>query len=261
MTAFRTTRRSLLTLIGGLSIFRPARSGQPETFTLIPNLSQGQVLRYRQEVHQTRNGAVAHRTRSVVKLEILDRTAGGWLARWVSSEADLLEADPQMRPILEAMLAWWDNLGVDLVLGEGGQLVGLADPLAVRAQGEASLDRLLAMLLKDPEHATIAGPLRAAMQRMLSDYAVFAQSLLKEPAILLGAMGLNFKVGKPLEVRTRIPSPTGDGEIPILGRYQVAAYPQGIHAPISVGSWCWTVPAQHAPSVPRSQPSLRASRC
>ena len=34
-------------------------------------------------------------------------------------------------------------------------------------------------------------------------------------------MGRDYCVGEPLEVRTRIPSPMGTGEIPILGRFQV----------------------------------------
>jgi hypothetical protein len=50
---------------------------------------------------------------------------------------------------------------------------------------------------------------------------MLSQSLIKEPAILLGAMGHDYRIGEPLEVRTRIASPFGSGEIPVLGRYQV----------------------------------------
>jgi hypothetical protein len=221
MTAFKTTRRTLLTLIGSLSVFRAARSGSPETFTLVPHLAQGQVLRYRLESKSVRNGVVGHCFRSTVTLEIRDRIAGGWLARWTSSGGELLEADPRMRPMLEALQALWDGAAIDLVLDDGGHVAGLGDPSAVRALGAESLDRLVVLLLADPARAPMAGPLRAAMQPTLDDGALLAQSLLKEPGILLGAMGRDYRVGEPLEVRTRIPSPMGSGEIPILGRFQV----------------------------------------
>jgi hypothetical protein len=221
MTAFKTTRRTLLTLIGGLSVFRAARSGAPETFTLVPRLAQGQILRYRQDLQLVRNGVIGHRSRAKVTLEIRGPINGGWLARWTSTGGELLEADPRVRPMLEVLQAFWEGVDIDLVLDEGGRIAGLADPAAVRALGVTSLDHLVALLVADPERAPMAGPLRAAMQATLEDGGLLAQSLLKEPGILLGAMGRDYRVGEPLEVRTRIPSPMGHGEIPILGRYQV----------------------------------------
>lgn len=221
MTIFDTTRRKLLALIGGLSVFRPARSGAADTFTLVPALAPGQVLRYRQDLELVRNGVIGHRSRSTVTLEIDARFDGGWLARWTSSGGELIEADPRVRPLLEAMQAVWDGIAIDLFLDEGGRVVGLADPAAVRALGETSLDRLLAVLAADAARAPMVHPLRAVMQQMLADDGVLAKSLLKEPAILLGAMGNDYRVGEPLEVRTRIPSPMGSGEIPTFGRYQV----------------------------------------
>ncbi len=221
MTVFQTTRRTLLTLVGGLSVFRAARSGSPETFTLVPKLAHGQVLCYQQDLQLVRNGVIGHRSRAKVTLEIRGRTAGGWLARWTSTGGELLEADPRVRPMLEVLQAFWDGVAIDLVLDEGGRVAGLADSGAVRGLGVASLDRLVALLVADPERAPMAGPLRAAMQATLEDDGMLAQSLLKEPGILLGAMGRDYRVGEPLEVRTCIPSPIGSGEIPILGRYQV----------------------------------------
>jgi hypothetical protein len=221
MPLFKTTRRALLALIGGLSVFRAARSGSADTFTLVPELAPGQVLRYRQDLHLVRNGAIGHRTRSTLTLEIRERMAGGWLARWTNSDGELLEADPRVRPMLEALLALWNGVPIDLLLDDGGRVAGLADPAAVQALGATMLDRLVARLAADPARGALAGPVRAAMQPMLADGGVLAQSLLKEPAILLGAMGHDYRVGEPLEVRTRIPSPLGTGEIPVLGRYQV----------------------------------------
>jgi len=246
MTVFKTTRRALLTLIGGLSVFRAARSGSPETFTLVPHLARGQVLRYRQESKLVHNGVVGHRFRSTVTLEIRDRIAGGWLARWTSSGGELLEADPRVRPMLEVLQAMWDGVAIDLVLDDGGHLAGLADRAAVRALGAESLDRLVALLSADPARAPMAGPLRAAMQPTLDDGGLLARSLLKEPGILLGAMGRDFRVGEPLEVRTRIPSPMGTGEIPILGRFQV----RGISSRDSRAEIGWLMVIDRASAAP-----------
>jgi hypothetical protein len=221
MTVFKTTRRTLLTLIGALPIFRAARSGSADTFTLVPELAPGQMLRYRQDLQLVRNGVIGHRSRSTVTLQIRERIAGGWLACWTSSGGEILEADPRVRPMLEVLQAAWDGVAIDLLLDDSGRVAGLADPAAVAALGAASLERLAALLLADPARAPMADALRAAMQPMLADGGLLSQSLLKEPAILLGAMGHDYRVGEPLEVRTRISSPMGSGEIAVLGRYQV----------------------------------------
>lgn len=214
----------LLSLIGGLPVFRASpRTSAVDTFTLVPKLAVGHVLRYRQDLRLTHNGAIAHRSRSTVKVEVCERIAGGWVARWTSSESELLEADPRARPMLEALHALWDGVPIDLLLDDGGRVAGLADPDAMCALGAESLDRLAALLEADPASAPMAGALRFAMRPILAAGGMLAHSLLKEPAILLGAMGHDYRVGEPLEVRARIPSPMGTGEIPILGRYQVRA--------------------------------------
>jgi hypothetical protein len=168
-----------------------------------------------------RNGAIGHRSRSQVTLEIHGRVDDGWLARWTVSRSELLEVDPPMRPLIEALQSLWDDVAIDLLLDAGGRVVGLADPAAMQALGAISLERLVALLSADPVRAPLAGALRAAMQPVLANGGFLAQSLVKEAAILLGAMGHDYRVGEPLEVRTRIPSPLGSGEIPILGRYAV----------------------------------------
>ncbi len=221
MTAFHTTRRTLLQLIGSLPVFRAVQGRSASTFTLVPAFAPGQVMHYRLESHVVRNGAVGHRSRSTVTLEIVDRFADGWLVRWTSSEGVLLDADPRLRPLLEAVQGLWEGVAIDLLLDAGGRVQGLADPAAVRALGETCLDRLVALLAADPQRAPLAAPLRAALAPTLNDGGMLAQSLVKEPAILLGAMGHDYRVGEPLEVRTRIASPLGSGEIPVLGRYQV----------------------------------------
>ncbi len=221
MTAFKTTRRELLALIGGLAVFRAARSGAQDTFTLVPSLETGQVVNYRQDLQLVRDGVIGHRSRSTVTLAIRERVAGGWLARWMSSGGQLLEADPSVRPLLEVMQTMWDGVPIDLLLDDGGRVVGLADQAALRELGAKCLDRLLPLLLPDPTHAPVAHPLQRAMQSLLTKDGALAQSLLKEPAILLGAMGHDYCVGEPLEVSTRVRSPMSSVEIPVRGRYQV----------------------------------------
>jgi len=221
MTAFQTTRRTLLQLIGSLPVFRAVQGRATSSFTLVPAFAPGQVMRYRLESNVVRNGALGHRSRSTVTLEIVDRRADGWLARWTSSDGELVDADPRMRPMLAAVQGLWDGVAIDLLLDAGGRVEGLADPAAVRALGETCLDRLVALLAADPQRAPMAAPLRAALAPTLDDGGMLSQSLIKEPAILLGAMGHDYRIGEPLEVRTRIASPLGSGEIPVLGRYQV----------------------------------------
>ncbi|TDM08439.1 MAG: hypothetical protein C4K60_03030 [Ideonella sp. MAG2] len=221
MSVFQTTRRTILQLIGSLPIFRAAPSKAADTFSLIPALAPGQVMCYQLESRVVRNSAMAHRTRSTVTLEIVEDLPDGWRARWTSTNSTLLEADPRMRPLLEVMLGLWNGASFDLLLDCGGRVVDLADHEAVRALGEISLERIVAELARDPQRAPMAAPIRAALAPTLAEGGLLAQSLLKEPRILLGAMGQEFRVGEPLEVRTRIPSPLGTGEIPVLGRYKV----------------------------------------
>lgn len=222
MASFETTRRALLALIGGLPIFHPARASKPGTVTLMPRLAEGQSLRYRKETEQWRNGALSLRSRSEVTLEVLQRLDGGWLARWTENdEGGSLEADARMLPMLQSMQDLWDGLPVDLVLDEAGRVAGLADPARVQALAGASLDRLVGAMPAEPDNGLSAEGLRAMLAPILGDGTYLGQSLLKHPAILMGAMGLTYRVGEPLEVAGMAASPVGEGEIPLLSRYSL----------------------------------------
>lgn len=220
-TMFQTTRRSLLSLIAGLPIFRSARADVPDTFSLVPGDTDGLVMRYRQDLRHVRNGALGHHSRAVVSLEILLREDDVWVARWTTERSELVDADPRMRPMLQALQSMWEGVPVDLALDGDGQVLGLADPDKMRALATASMDRMIAMLTADPARAPLAPAIRAAMQPVLGSDAYLAGSLTKEPAILLGAMGRAFRVGEPLELRSTLPSPFGTDEIPVLGRFNV----------------------------------------
>jgi hypothetical protein len=218
---FKTSRRSLLSLIAGLPIFRGALASPPDTFSLVPTDVVGRVFRYRQELRHVRNGALGHHSRAIVSLEVLARDDEGWLARWTTRESEVVDADPRVRPMLEVIQAMWDDVPVDLRLAPGGQVLGLADMPAMSARAAASLDRMIASISADPARAAAAEQMRAAMQPVLANEAYLAGTLTKEAAILLGAMSREFRVGEPLEVRSQVPSPLGDGQIAMLGRFSV----------------------------------------
>lgn len=148
MPAFRTTRRTLLQLIGSLPIFRLTPGRAADTFTLVPALETGQVMRYRLESQVLRDGAIAHRSRSTVTLEIVDRVDDGWLARWTAAGSTLLDADPRVRPmhgghadradfIVDTASAWPVRVSHVRRVSAAGrsrvdciELTRLADPLA-----------------------------------------------------------------------------------------------------------------------------------
>ena len=46
MTAFQTTRRALLQLIGSLPVFRAVQGRAASSFTLVPAFAPGQVMQY-----------------------------------------------------------------------------------------------------------------------------------------------------------------------------------------------------------------------
>jgi len=46
MTAFQTTRRTLLQLIGSLPVFRAVQDRAASSFTLVPAFAPGQVMQY-----------------------------------------------------------------------------------------------------------------------------------------------------------------------------------------------------------------------
>ncbi|MBL0729023.1 hypothetical protein [Piscinibacter sp. HJYY11] len=222
MPTFTTTRRGILGLIGGLAIFRSAPAvAVPDTFTLVPQLAVGQTLRYRLDQRTERNGALVQRAASRVSIAVVEALDAGWLARWTVQDTQLLDADPRMRPLLEALQHLWDGVPIDVVLDEAGRVAGVADMPGLRERMRESMDRLLAVVAKDPAMAPLDAHLRAALQPMLANEAYIAQAVLKEPGILLGAMGREYRVGEPLEVRTTVASPLGTGEIPILGRFDL----------------------------------------
>jgi hypothetical protein len=102
-------------------------------------------------------------------------------------------------------------------------VIGLADVAVERARLAASLDQPMPLLAPASAPAPLASFIRAAVRPYFDSEAYITQALLKEPTILMGAMGRDFRVAEPLMVPGRVPSPLGTGEIPTLGRFAVRA--------------------------------------
>lgn len=251
MPPLETTRRTILGLIGGLAIFRSTRASAPDTFTLTPQLAVGQTMAYRLDQHMMRNGALGHRSSARATITVLKQLEDGWLARWTTDESQLLDADPRMKPLLHAMQCLWDGVPVEILLDDSGRVAGLADIAALRELTQVSMDRLLGLLMNDPALAALEAPVRSALQPMLGNDAFIAQSVLKEVSILLGAMGREYCVGGPLELRSSIPSPLGTGEIPILGRFTIRAVDARAHR-ASLG-WLMVVDRRKAARLVRDE--------
>ncbi len=216
-----TTRRSLLALVGALPIFRPARAAGPASFTLVPALQAGQRVAYHLAQRVMRNGHVAVHTRSRVSLHIVARADDGWQARWLTHESRVVEAPAALRPVFETMAALWADVPVEVRLDADGRVASLAGIEGLRRQLQAAVDRVLPQL-PDMNEA-VATLTRRMLQPVMDSDACIAQALLKEVSILMGAMGREFAVGRPLQVAGSVPSPLGSGEIPTLGRFELRA--------------------------------------
>lgn len=221
MPFLETTRRGILALIGGLGIFRPTRADGQDTFTLSPQLAVGQAFTYQLDQKVQRNGVVAVHAGSRVTLTVLRRLEGGWLVRWTTSDSHLRVADPNLKPLFAALQSVWDGLPVDVLLDTTGRVSGVADTPTLRALVTAAMDRVADHLSNDASQAPFAAAMRAAVTSLLANDTLLAQSLLKEISILLGATGHAYRAGEPLAVNSRIDSPFGTGEIPILGRFKI----------------------------------------
>lgn len=216
-----TTRRSLLSLIGGWSIFRPAPAAAPDAFTLAPSFKEGQLHRYSFNIEQHRDGRCALLCDMDVALEVMARSADGWRMRWCVTRFVLHDALPELRPLLEEMGRLTEGMPIDFLVSDGGGIRGFADVSTLRTDFRARAQRAF-------EAAVAAGPqdplwprLRPVIETLLHQESVLDQTLLKEARMLLGAMGRDYRVGEALEVRTQVPSLLGSGEIPVLGRFSV----------------------------------------
>lgn len=218
---FETTRRSLLALAGALAIFRPARAAGPRAFTLVPALQPGQRMSYRLDRHVERNGATGLRSTARVQLEIVARVDDGWHARWSADETRILEVPEAQRALFEALAAPWDSLPMDLMLDDGGRVAGLVEIERLRRRLQDAVDRVLPLV--PGMNDQLMPIVRSLLQPFMDSDAYVAQSLLKDVSILLGAMGRDYSVGRPLTLPGSAPSPLGSGQVPTLGRFELRA--------------------------------------
>ncbi|WP_394478433.1 hypothetical protein [Roseateles sp. LYH14W] len=217
MSLLSSTRRALLGLVAGLPIFRVAQAHGPDAFTLTPQFQAGQGHEYMMTTLQRRQGAVSRHARSRVRLEVVAPHGDGWRLRWMEMDSELLEP-----PVPSSALADpWDRVAIDFFISAQGDFHGLADPEAMRARMEATVEGQLAQMALDPGNAPQMPQIRAAMRQFVDNPDFLGQQLLKQPKLLLGAVGRDYRVGEPLELRGGVPSPLGTGEIPMLARFNV----------------------------------------
>lgn len=210
--------------MASLPIFRPAHADPADrAFTLVPVFNIGQVRRFRLDIEQHRQGALAWRGQMDNSLTVLNRDGEGWTLAWCIDRFALFDAPPDMRPLLEALGQFTVGMPVVFRVDAAGQVLGLADvPTLQQDMTHAATQALAAARAADPDHALLA-QMQPMMLALVGNPAVLDQTLLKEPRMLLGGLGRSFQVGEGVEVRTAVPSLLGTGTVPVLGRFEVRA--------------------------------------
>lgn len=215
-------RRSLLSLILSLPIFsRSTEPGSP-SFELVPQPQPGQRLCMNFERRTERNGTVLQWYRSLLHLQVAEVAAdGGILLHWTESDAAILEADPQRRPLLETGLAVMSGATLAVRLDARGQVYGLDNVADIRRRCLSMIDRLSTAKTPGATHDAFAASLLPALAAAFSTEPAVATASLREPCILLGAMGRRYGADEPVQFRTALESPLGGPAIPAIAKFSV----------------------------------------
>ena len=221
MTDVPMKRRGLLGLIAALPIFGRLPDAGPPSFELVPDLRAGQQWRFAFERKVVRGGAVMHWYRSPLQLRVLETDADGALLEWTEGAQTIVDAHPSRRPLLEMGLATMRDMPVLLRIDTRGRLDSLANLDTVRRHCLGWLDQMEAQWRARPETAVIAEQMVPAMRAAYVSDAMVAASTLKEPAILLGAMGRRFGADEPVQFRTALSNPLGGDPIAAIARFAI----------------------------------------
>ncbi len=220
LTPHTPTRRTLLQLLGGLSIFRPAIS-RPAAFLLSPAFNVGQARRYRLEIDQRRDGVCALQCVMDVSLAVRARQEQGWVLDWCIDRCEVLDAQPDMRPLLSALGRFSAGFAMEVLVDAGGAVLGFVDADAVQRRMAQNADQAIEVARTERPHDPLLAQIRSVMSVLVGNRSVLDHTLLKELRMLLGGLGREYQVGEVEEVRTRVPSMFGTGEVPVLGRVSV----------------------------------------
>jgi len=213
-------RRGLLALIASLPVFGRSAEPGPPSFELVPQPLVEQELRFHLERRTTRDGSVVQRYRMPVSVKVVDVTLDGTLLRWTEGEAEVLDADPQRRPQLAIGLSLMRDVPLEVRLDALGRVQALDNVADVRRACLGMVDRLLTSMAVGGEQRAFVDAMRPAwMAAFATEHAVAVASL-KEPQLLLGAMGRRFGADEPVQFRTELDSPFGD-TLPAIARFSI----------------------------------------
>lgn len=216
-------RRTLLGLIASLPIFGRCADAGPPSFELIPQLQAGQHWRFAFERKVTRDGAVMHWHRAPLDVRVLEADAGGALLEWIEGPQTIVDADPQRRPLLALSLAAMREVPLRLRLDAAGRVQALANPGEVRGLCLALMDASASQLGQEAATREVVHAMLPALKAAFGSDELVAAATLREPMILLGAMGRRFGADEPVEFRTALANPLGGAPLPAIARFSIRA--------------------------------------
>lgn len=223
MTDLPLKRRGLLGLIAGLPIFGRCADAGPPSFALVPALQAGQAWRFAFERKVVRGDAVQQWYRAPLQVRVLEADADGALLEWQEGAQTIVDADPQRRPLLEIGLAALRDVPLRLRVDASGRVQSLVNVAPVRAQCLALMDAAAARLAADPAQTPLIAALFPAIKAAFGTAAMVSAASLREPAILLGAMGRRYGAPEPVEFSTSLANPLGGEPVPAIARFSIRA--------------------------------------
>ena len=214
-------RRGLLGLIAALPIFGRCADAGPPSFELVPALQTGQQWHFAFERKVVRGGAVMQWYRAPLRVRVLETDAAGALLEWVEGQQTIIDADPQRRPLMEIALAALRDVPLRVRVDACGRVESLVNIAEVRGLCLALMDAAAAGLAADPAKAPMIAAVLPALKAVFGTDAMVSAASLREPAILLGAMGRRYGAPEPVEFRTGLPNPMGGEPLPAIARFSI----------------------------------------
>jgi hypothetical protein len=221
MSSTSLKRRGLLGLIMGLPIFGRSAEPGPPSFELVPQPRVGQGMRLLFERRTVRSGTVLQWYRVPLHIQVDEASPDGTLLRWAQGAGTVLGADPQLRPLLESGLAVMNGVPLAVRLDARGQVQSLDNVAEVRRLCLDMVDRMIASLASDEATRAFVDTLLPAMKAGFATEPLVAAASLREPQILLSAMGRRFGADEPVEFRTALGNPFGGPAMPAIARFSV----------------------------------------
>jgi len=155
-----------------------------------------------------------------VSVRVMDVTPAGTLLRWTEGEAAILDADPQRRPQLAYGLSLMRGMPLEVHLDSRGRVQGLNNVASVRSACLGMVDRLLTSMAAEGEQRALVDAMRPALTAAFATEDAVAVASLKEPQLLLGAIGRRFGADEPVQFRTELSNPFGD-PLPAIARFSI----------------------------------------